>query len=172
MTQYAIVAFPDADALGIIESVRQRYDPQVRLIAAHVTLVFAFQTPVSLGALRAHVARVAAGTSPFRVQFAGVRIGDREYLYLDIDEGREQVIALHQQLYTGPLAGVMSAERLYEPHVTIGRIADIRVLDDARLHAAAVVPVSNALIDALSIFRLDTPDKGTVDASVPLAAVS
>ncbi len=172
MTQYAIVAFPDTDALEIIEAIRQRFDPQVRLIAAHITLVFPFQSSDSLGAIRSHVAKVAASTAPFRVYLAGVRIGDGEYLYLDIDEGRENVIALHQQLYTGPLAGVMSAERLYEPHVTIGRIANVQTLDDARLHAAEVVPESHATIDALTIFRLDAPDKGTVDARVPLGAGS
>lgn len=169
MTHYAIVAFPHTDSLEAIESVRQRIDPQAGMIAAHVTLVFPFQSPLPSGAIRSHVAGVAERTAAFRVRLAGVRISDGEYLYLDIDEGRQHVIALHQQLYTGPLADFHSSERPYEPHVTIGRSADARALEDARLYASPLVPASYAAIDELAIFRLDAPDVGSVDSSVPLA---
>jgi 2'-5' RNA ligase len=168
MTQYAIVAFPETDALEIIEGVRRRFDPQAGLIAAHLTFVFPFESEHSSMALRSHVARIVARVPAFQCQLEGVRISDSEYLYLDVNDGRHHALSLHERLYTGLLAEYWSAERQYEPHVTLGRIANRKEREDAWKYATEVVPPTNATIRELVVFRLDGPGKGEIDSRVPL----
>lgn len=168
MTQYAIVAFPDTDALETIEGVRRRFDPQAGLIAAHITFVFPFESAHSSMALRSHVARIVARVPAFQCQLEGVRIGDSEYLYLDVTEGRHHVLSLHERLYTGLLAEHWSPDRQYEPHVTLGKIADRRAREDALQYGTAVVPATKATIRELVVFRLGGPGKGEIDSRVPL----
>ena len=48
MTQYAVVAFPQSDALARVEALRRRFDPQALLLPAHVTLVFSFTATASI----------------------------------------------------------------------------------------------------------------------------
>jgi 2'-5' RNA ligase len=172
MTQYAVVAFPETDAIELMEDVRRRFDPQVGLIAAHITLVFPFESQLSSMALRSHVAGIVGRVPTFRLQLDGVHVSDGEYLFLDVTDGRHHLLSLHERLYTGPLAEQLSPERQYEPHVTLGRVASQRAIEDARRYASAAVPPTTATIRELVVFRLDRPDRGEVDSRVPLLRIS
>ena len=72
MSQRAIVMFPTGEGLAAIESIRRRHDPQASLIGAHVTLVFPFQSELSVSALRAHLADCLRGVTPFHARFDNV----------------------------------------------------------------------------------------------------
>jgi 2'-5' RNA ligase len=66
------------------------------------------------------------------------------------------------------LAEFWSPERKYEPHVTLGRMANRREREDALKYATEVVPPTTAKIHELVVFRLDGPAKGEIDSRVPL----
>lgn len=172
MTQYAIVAFPETDALEIIEEVRRRFDPQVGLIAAHITFVFPFESQLSSTALRSHVAGIVTGVTAFQVQLDGVRISDSEYLFLDVRGGRHHVLSIHERLYTGLMADYRSPAREYAPHVTLGRVPNQREREDAWRYATAVVPTTIATISELVVFRLEGTERGEIDSRVPLPRIS
>jgi 2'-5' RNA ligase len=65
-----------------------------------------------------------AGFPPFEVALAGVSGADGEYLRYDIKQGNDALIALHDRLYSGPLASYLDITRSYQPHLTLGRIAE------------------------------------------------
>lgn len=109
--------------LGRIEGVRRRYDPHRDIIASHVTLVFPFQSPDAETA-RAHMQTVAArhGAISLRLSaYLAVRdIDDRQsHVFLVPDQGRTEVEALHDELYSGPLAAQFRADIPFIPHVTV-----------------------------------------------------
>lgn len=120
MSQRAIVMFPAGEGLAAMESIRRRHDPQASLIGAHVTLVFPFQSKLSVSALRAHLAECLRGVTPFHARFDNVTAADGEYVFLEPTRGGKQMVALHGRLHTGVLKEHLSAVHQYLPHVTLG----------------------------------------------------
>jgi len=171
MTSYAVVAFPETDAITAIEALRRRYDPLAAVLGAHVTVVFPFDDATAAAALRQHLEQSVAGLSPIDLTLGGVSIEHGEYLFLNVDAGADRIAALHRTLYGGLLAPHWSLEHSYRPHITLGRIADAGRLDAAASEARATLPArSSARIAELSVFRLDGAPNGHVLFTIPLPA--
>ncbi|RZJ63571.1 MAG: 2'-5' RNA ligase family protein [Flavobacterium sp.] len=107
-----------------IGQLRLRFDPKALLVAPHVTLVFPTDK-ISEGVLRAEVAKSLLGFQGFRMDFDELRIvaeGDNELvsIFLLVGLGREAVVGLHTNLYSGVLCGELRKEIPYVPHVTLG----------------------------------------------------
>jgi 2'-5' RNA ligase len=173
MVQYAIIAFPRSDALAAIETLRTRFDPLASVLGGHVTLVFPFVPVVTAAVIRTHVERVAHSVRPIELTFGGVSVVDDEYLFLDVGLGAELIIALHDALYTGPLATHLSSEHPFRPHLTLGRLRDPGRLPSALITAQASFPrPAHAVIDEVAIFRLDEPGRGEVELTASLNRLS
>ena len=43
---------------------------------------------------------------------------------VNVKHGNDELVALHDLLYGGPLAQYLSTEHTFVPHLTVGRIAD------------------------------------------------
>lgn len=170
MIQFAVVAFPRTGALAAIEAIRARHDPLADVIAAHVTLVFPFDTAISIDTLQSHVELVASRTPAFQ---AGVRASariDREYLFLDISNGADAFIELHDRLYHGLLRAHRSRTHLYQPHITIGRSTNAARLGNAVAEAkASLPPTIGASFDHVAVVRLDDATHCHVQERYPLA---
>lgn len=165
--QRALVVFPQATQFDVVERMRRRYDPQARLIAAHVTIVFPFDDPMSDAELRAHVLEATTGLSSFTIRFSGVTPAD-DYIFLHPATGVDRLLALHKRLYTGPLRRHRSRTHTFQPHVTLGRVAD----DRSRVEATDIMRNSivdfDAEVSAVCVFRLTGSDQGAIDATIPL----
>ncbi len=125
------VAFPQlapADRAWL-EKLRSRHDPAAsRTIAAHVTLVFAWQE-LAEARYRDHLARVAGGTAPisFCLRYAMLGPdagGERAHVFLVPEEGFSAVSRLHDRLYAGPLAPALRLDLPFVPHVTVATTPD------------------------------------------------
>ena len=162
-TQYAVVAFPDFENADSIEAVRRRFDPLAGLIAAHVTLIFPLSDDRAETHLADHVQRSVRDVSPFDITLTDISRETDGYLFLNVGVGAHRFRELHNKLYTDPWARHRSLAHEYRPHVTIGRIADRDVLAHAHREAdlALTRPISGT-VTGLAIFRLETPDRGTV----------
>jgi len=169
MVNRAIIAFPRTNALDAIEGLRRRFDPLAEMITAHITLVFPFTSDSTAGELRSHIEHTIAGLGPFQVRLVGITAVDDEYVFLNVGDGRDRVIQLHDRLYTGALASHLSREHVYSPHVTLGRLRDGRAAAHALAEAIAVAPGGNSTIQDISVFRLDGPDRGVIEFTVSLA---
>lgn len=118
-----------------IASFRREYDPTVALIDPHVTIVFPVSSEaVQSDVLRQHARDVAARMSPFEIQFRGLEKSWNHWLFLLVDQGREEVVALHDALYRGDLRPHLLTERPYVPHLGLGLFVEngesLKLLDD------------------------------------------
>jgi len=97
---------------------RVEHDPYADLIEDHLTLVF--PVPVDPADLCDHVQGVIEGLPPFDIHIAGVGKTWDQWMYLGVQEGSEDVVALHEQLYRGSLAQYRRRDLTFVPHVGIG----------------------------------------------------
>jgi 2'-5' RNA ligase len=124
-----IVSYPKLDAAdqANIQGLRTGHDPNASIIAAHFTLVFAFDGLDA--AAGAHVRNVARRSAPILFQLtsaAAVKAPLAAYghVFLVPDEGRSAIQRLHDALYEGPLAGELASDIPFIPHLTVGRFGD------------------------------------------------
>jgi len=118
----AIVIFPKFQNIDIINEFRQKYDPLADKIAPHITLVFPFESQISTSELRKHMQQTISDIQPFAIKLCGIREHDNKYLFLNVINGNDQIIKLHDWLYTGILSKHLLKEITYVPHLTIGCI--------------------------------------------------
>lgn len=179
---HAVVHYPRLDSPALTDF-RRKHDPFAELIAEHLTLVF--PVPVSLEAIRSHTRDIGSRVAPFRVRITGVSRTWDHWLYLEVQEGRRQVIALHDRLYSGPLQPFLRSDLPYEPHVGIGFFGrgpydpldpeevelDAEGCREARAEAVDFGIDAVRTVDSLTIVRLDTEANTLVDvADVPLGS--
>ena len=120
--QYSIVIYPDIDCEKI-NALRRQYDPNYNLIAPHITLVFPFSEEVNEQGLMDHINNVLREKRSFKITLSGLRKSDDHWLFLLIDDGKQDLIELHNRLYTGILAPYLVAGIEYIPHLSLGRFA-------------------------------------------------
>ena len=154
MRKLYTVAFPtlaEPDA-RFIAAIRASHDRQVSILGPHFTLLFGCAA-VDEASYVDHVRAIASSTSAFPFTCLETEPDEhagRGYVYLAPDLGRGEITALHDRLYTGPMAPHLSTDRQFVAHMTIGHAADF---------AAAA-----RLCDALNVDGIDIA--GSIDALV------
>jgi 2'-5' RNA ligase len=153
-----IVAFPRFEAPDGVErlsELRSRFDPLASLVAPHLTLVFPFEDGIGDRDLADHVEGAVAGARAFPIVLRGVTAHEGEYLFLNVRRGNDELIGLHDVLYTGPLARHLARTHTFVPHLTVGRVPTAALA--AALDATAgVTEPFVAVVDAVSVYRVDT----------------
>ncbi|RNB69628.1 2'-5' RNA ligase family protein [Brevibacillus panacihumi] len=118
----AIHIFPDIEQVELIQSIRKKYDPLYTFIPPHITLVFPFESEITNTDLYRHVKQAITGFQPFTIRLEEITASNGHYLFLNVKQGNDQIIALHDKLYTGPMAIYRSYMHTYLPHLTVGRL--------------------------------------------------
>jgi 2'-5' RNA ligase len=160
MVLRAIVIFPafvgDGQAAEI-ERLRQAYDPLAEVIPAHITLAFPFESELEAGELEAHMRAAARGIGRFVVELREITGQEGEYLFLNVKRGNDAIIALHDRLYTGPLAEHLSPAHTFVPHLTVGRLANAVAFNVALRQARRVTGTTTFLAEAraMSLYRIE-----------------
>jgi 2'-5' RNA ligase len=127
MIQRCIMIFPRFKNICLIQEIREKYDPLYKHVEPHITLVFPFWSELSTEELRAHIMESVRGINRFNIKLQGISNGGNGYIFLDIQEGANQIIELHRKLYTGclePFYPLFLKEYKYLPHITVGRVQD------------------------------------------------
>jgi 2'-5' RNA ligase len=120
----AVVAYPafdDADR-GWIESFRAVHDPQARMLAAHVTLVF--PAKAAIADVIAELTEAAASTREFSVVLRSAMavpdpLGPGGHVFLVPEEGAKEISDLHERLYSGAFRPSLRIDIPYRPHITV-----------------------------------------------------
>ncbi|HEY0376524.1 MAG TPA: 2'-5' RNA ligase family protein [Pyrinomonadaceae bacterium] len=133
---YALVHYPDVDTRGI-NQLREKYDPQAGWIGPHVTLMFPVPESVGEDNLVRHIENVLSRWRPFPIHLRGLEKSWDDYLFLLVREGSESIVRLHDEIYTGVLAGQCREDAAFVPHLTLGVFskdagAYARALEEAR----------------------------------------
>ncbi len=154
MTRRAIVILPefsDSGQAAEIERLRQAHDPLAGVIPAHITLVFPFESELTVDALESHMRAATKGIRRFPMELREVTGQEGEYLFLNVKRGNDALVALHDRLYTGPLAEHLSPAHTFVPHMTVGRLADAAAFGEALAEARRTTGTKTFTAEARAI---------------------
>lgn len=111
-----------ADGLDLgIHEFRERHDPLSNFLEPHITLVFPFKMNISDEVLVDQVSSKISSFTSFVASIHHQPTIESNCMYLEVKEGSAEIKALHNLLYTG-LLEQLRQDRLYIPHITIGRV--------------------------------------------------
>ena len=160
----AIVLFPMFNGLEDIQSMRQKFDPLANYIAPHITLVFPFESELSAQEIGDYVGRVIKGVKRFSVRLGGFT-GDQPdgYLFLRVKHGNDEIIDLHDRLYSGMLQPFLYRKILYCPHVTVGRVIDLPTFEDALAELDGISTVFECEISQVFVENIDSHEQSTIE---------
>lgn len=119
--QRSVLIFIESDNLHDIEKIRQKHDPLHNLVPPHITLIFPFESEISNEELKQHIIEHIKGLEAFDIHANNVVTNHKDYLFLQIKEGKEKIITLHDRLYQGLLQTFLREDIPYVPHITVGR---------------------------------------------------
>lgn len=168
MTRRVIVIFPDIPAASPIHELRRRFDPLAGIVPPHITLVFPFRSNLTAAQMRRHVQSAVRGISPFHIRLAQITASEGEYILLNVKQGNDQVIALHDRLYEGTLASFLSFEQTFVPHMTVGRLADEQTLREALAFTATVHINLAIVVTEVSVYTINDDGARAVESVIPL----
>lgn len=109
---------------------RRVHYPDADLFGPHLTVVFPVPSTIGFDPFREHVRGIVSRTPPFDIRLRGLDKTWDHWLFLAVAEGGDEVIALHDDLYTGILRPHLWTERPYVPHVGLGLFAKERDTHD------------------------------------------
>lgn len=155
--QRVIAAFPGELDGTFAEAVRTRHDPLAPVLRPHLTLVFPFTSSLTTPELRVFLTSILAGLRPLPVLLDGVT-AHGEHLFLNVKRGNDDLIALHDALYTGPLAAFLDPEYTYVPHVTLGVVPERTVRLQALQEARQIAQPLQVVVRQLTLCR-KLPDR-------------
>lgn len=148
----AVPEFSSGDAAWI-DTIRRAHDPQVESVAAHVTLVFPFES-ADPDWFAGHVASVAAVTAPLDVTFDRLAWIDNphqpKYRFLNV--------LLADAESTGPLTVIYQAlggKGQYEPHVTLTRFGAVFSAKALERQLGALGAPVTGRVEALEILSIN-----------------
>lgn len=95
-----ILLFLNNMFISEIEDIRQKHDPLFGLISPHITIVFPFESSISNDELKLHIINVSKPIQNIEIEFTNQITSEREYLFLRVEKGKEQIEELHNILYT------------------------------------------------------------------------
>ena len=124
----AIHLFPEFINLQIIEDLRIQHDPLFKLIPPHITLVFPFESAILSQVLYEHIRGALEDIKPFIIELQDFTGTLDQYIFLNVKKGNDQIIELHDRLYSGLLSTYQNFRFSFHPHLTIGRYNDEKML--------------------------------------------
>lgn len=164
----AIVIFPAFERMERIAELRRAYDPLAFAVPPHITLVFPFASDLTTASLAAHVSAAVEGIAPFPVELRGITGDADEYLFLNVKRGNDEIITLHDRLYTGPLAPFLSPRHTFIPHVTVGRLERPAAFAVALAQAGRLGDTFTTVVREVAVYRIGPGEARTVELAMPL----
>lgn len=168
MMKRAIHLFPEFTNIEIIESLRRKYDPLFGLIPPHITLVFPFESDISAQLLQNHVCDVLKGFKPFFIRLQDFTATADQYLFLNVKNGNDQIIELHDRLYSGVLSIHRDPRFSFHPHLTIGKFANEENLLSAIVETTSNKSVFETTVSKIFIEIIDESEHSTIEFVINL----
>ncbi|MFD0579693.1 2'-5' RNA ligase family protein [Dactylosporangium darangshiense] len=154
-----------------VERFRNKWDPLAAAVPAHITVAFPFEWPGPVSRLAKDLQPVLTAFTSFALELSTPTVWADEYLFLLVNEGREQVWRLHESIYGQVLRGARRPSR-FIPHMTVGRHADKAALRVGISEAAEInLPLLGRAL-SLTIYRRDNDGRRIRELDIPLGAAS
>lgn len=133
MSLRTIMIFPEFENIDVINDIRKKYDPLADLVLPHITLVFPFDSELTNEELNLHLKECLRDIQPFKVELEGFSKQVNSYgnsLFLNVVQGIDEIKNIHDRLYKDKLKQ-FDAGYDYVPHMTVGRVSSMELLDNA-----------------------------------------
>jgi hypothetical protein len=121
---YALVHYPHIDT-DSINGFRRKYDPHFDLIQPHITFIFPVQETIGEQRLVDHVEKVLSKWEPYAIHLNGFCKSWDHWLFLILQQGNDQAIRLHDELYTGILTEYCREDIEFIPHLGLGQFTQL-----------------------------------------------
>jgi len=137
--EYAIVIFVPSELERYVVPLRERFDPDYNLVAAHISLVFPFVSQMSLEDISSIMAEEVADLGPLRLQMGS--IGDfyprAPVIYWEVKQC-DELNHLHKRLYAR--LDLPVPHREFVPHLTVAKEISTHRLVLVKDQIAAYLP--------------------------------
>ena len=100
---YALIYYPSFDPEPI-NQLRRKYDPQFKLIAPHITIMFPVPDFIGDHNMMSHTESILRHWQPFPIHLKKLQMSWDEYLFLTLVKGEADITNLHNAIYTGLLS--------------------------------------------------------------------
>ncbi|MGL4992317.1 MAG: 2'-5' RNA ligase family protein [Sarcina sp.] len=159
---------------NIIAKIREKYDPTVKFVEPHVTLVFPFESDISSEDIKEHTINAIKNAKPFELTLQGIG-SDKSfgnYIFLKITKGTEILVDLHKNLYKGILEKYYPHwpdDAPFTPHMTIGNFKTKEELADALEELKVVTDTFTSIADEVTIEIIDENSNSIIEALLKLS---
>lgn len=173
MLKRCIMIFPKFDNVEIIDEVRDKYDPLAKHVRPHITLIFPFDSDIETEDLKEHISSVLKDTKTFEIVLKGITAVKSfgNYLFLGIQVGSDEIIQLHEKLYTGILKKYYPEwlkDGYFMPHMTVGRLDDDESFKVATEESKDIDDFFKAIVNEISVEIIDKNEDSIIELKVPL----
>ncbi|MBP9781622.1 2'-5' RNA ligase family protein [Candidatus Woesebacteria bacterium] len=119
MQKYAVVFFPN-EILSELDEFIKKYNIDWYLIPPHITIVSPI-ADITETQLVHHLDNITKNVSSFPISLNGLQKSPTgNHLLLQVKDGNEEIIQLHEQLYSGVLTPYKQLDNTFTPHITLG----------------------------------------------------
>ncbi len=177
MLRRTIMIFPQFDNINAIDEIREKYDPLANHVRPHITLVFTFESNLTSLEIKEHLEKVLSEISSFRLAMHVVIKIDNPlgmYLFLNINEGVEEIKKLSLKLYEGilePYKADWFNEKTFLPHMTLGNFTSREELDNAYEDVISIKEKFTTKVDKISVEIIDENEDSIIEVEMNLRNV-
>lgn len=165
----AIVLFPKFDPNGILWEIRKKYDPLADFIESHITVVFPFNSNLSIDRLERDMSEALQGSHQFEIRLQDFTGDFRDgYLFLNVKKGNDPIIALHDRLYNGVLKKFLFRGLTFCPHLTVGRLTNRMEFDRAIDRLSGCQESFETVINTIFVVNIDGTEHAKIEFSIEL----
>lgn len=173
MLQGCIMVFTKFSNIGVIDEIREKYDPLASHVRPHITLIFPFKSNIESNQLKRHLEEVLPSINPFPLTLKGITpvksFGN--YLFLNIENGKNEIIEIHRKLYTGILEQYFPQwlkMGSYNPHMTVGKIESEEKYRLAIEETKEVIDVFETIVSKISVEIIDENEDSIIEMEIEL----
>ena len=173
MVKRCIMIFPQFSNMRVIDEIRKKYDPLAGHVRPHITLVFPFLSDISSDKLREHIVNALSRIKPFKIVLKGITPVQAfgNYLFLNIETGKEDIVNIHKKLYTGILEPYLPQwlkDCEYNPHMTVGKIEDEEEYKNAVNELKHFSDVFETVVKKISVEIIDDNEDSIIEMEIDL----
>lgn len=155
-----------------INLLRKKYDPAVNNVAPHITLVFPFESNIAASDIKKHIENNIQGIKPFKVKLQGISAESKNYLFLNVINGKEELTKLHNKLYTDILDEFKPKflnTTEFKPHLTVGKVDDNEEFMEAIKDTNGFNEIFETLVTKITVEIIGAKQESIIEAEVNLS---
>lgn len=116
---FALAYYPRIDHPGL-HAFRMKYEPYASLMPEHIPFIFPIPEEIGRKKLENHIERILKHWHPIQAHFCKLDKTWDHWLYLGAKEGHDDIIQLHDRLYTDILEPYLRLDLPFVPHIVLG----------------------------------------------------